>query len=107
MNPKKTNRVVEENDERVLLSTSLVSTEQYASRHATDKRTEMRSRGARDKELASVRIWAAVGHGHESWSVVFVSKVFVGKGRTVDTEFPRAWRKPIAITQNGSQAQRK
>ena len=63
-----------------MLSNSLVPAKQYASRHATNKRTEMRSRGARDKELASIRIWAAIGHGQEPWSVVFVSKVFVGKG---------------------------
>ena len=47
---------------------------------------------ARNKELATVRVWPAVGHGQESRAVVFVDKVFVGKGGTVDAEFPGAWQ---------------
>ena len=61
-------------------------------RRKNTTRTEVRGGGARDKELASVRVWAAVGHGQESWSVVFMGKVFVGKGGTVDAEFSRAWQ---------------
>ena len=55
------------------------------------KRTEVRSGGARDEELAPVGVRAAVGHGQEARTVVLVDgQVFVGKGRPIDAEFPRA-----------------
>lgn len=54
----------------------------------------MRSGSARDEELAPVGVRAAVGHGQESRTVVLVGgQVFVGKGRPVDAEFPRAYNR--------------
>jgi hypothetical protein len=51
----------------------------------------VRSSSARDEELAPVGVRAAVSHGQESRTVVLVGgQVFVGKGRPVDAELPRA-----------------
>merc|ERR1712165_90979 len=43
-----------------------------------------RSNSGCDKELATVGVWSAVGHGQETWSNVFSDEVFVGEFFTIN-----------------------
>jgi len=43
-----------------------------------------RSNSGCDKELATVGVWSAVGHGQETWSNVFSDEVFVSEFFAVD-----------------------